>query len=53
MTLRMSEALLDEIRRQGEHAYPAECCGLLAGRSSPVREVLRLHPVTNRRTLGI
>jgi proteasome lid subunit RPN8/RPN11 len=50
MTLRVSEALLDEIRRQGELAYPAECCGLLAGRSSPIKEVLRLRPVTNRRT---
>lgn len=51
MTLRVSEALLDEIRRQGEQAYPAECCGLLAGRPGvEVKEVLRLQPVTNRRT---
>ncbi len=50
MTLRVSEALLDEIRRQGERAYPAECCGLLAGRSRPIKEVLRLRPVTNWRT---
>jgi proteasome lid subunit RPN8/RPN11 len=50
MTLRISETLLDEIRVHGEQAYPAECCGLLAGRSSPIKEVLRLRPVTNRRT---
>jgi proteasome lid subunit RPN8/RPN11 len=51
MTLRVSEALLDEIRRQGELAYPAECCGLLAGHSgAKVKEVLRLRPVANRRT---
>lgn len=50
MTLRISEALLDEIRLHGEQAYPAECCGLLAGRSSPIKEVLRLRPITNRRT---
>ncbi len=50
MTLRVSEALLDEIRIQGELAYPAECCGVLAGRSKPVKEVLQLRPVANRRT---
>ena len=51
MTLRLSGAVLDEIRRQGEQAYPAECCGLLAGRSGRHgKEVLRLRPVTNRRT---
>ncbi|HET6779241.1 MAG TPA: M67 family metallopeptidase [Gemmatimonadales bacterium] len=51
MTLRVNEALLDEIRRQSEQAYPAECCGLLAGRSGArAKEVLRLKPVTNQRT---
>jgi proteasome lid subunit RPN8/RPN11 len=50
MTLRISEALLDGIRREGELAYPGECCGVLAGRSGPVKEVLRLRPVANRRT---
>jgi proteasome lid subunit RPN8/RPN11 len=46
----MSDALLEEIRRQGERAYPAECCGLLAGRAGEVKEVSRLVPTTNRRT---
>ncbi|HEX5963041.1 MAG TPA: M67 family metallopeptidase [Gemmatimonadales bacterium] len=50
MTLRLSNALVEEIRREGERAYPAECCGVLAGRLSPVKEVLRLVPATNRRT---
>ena len=50
MTVRVSEGLLDDIRRQGELAYPAECCGVLAGRSGLVKEVLRLRPVANRRT---
>ena len=50
MTVRISEGLLDEIRRQGEVAYPAECCGVLAGRSGSLKEVLRLRPVANRRT---
>lgn len=50
MTLRVSEALLEEIRREGELAYPAECCGVLAGRPGAVKEVLRLRSVANRRT---
>jgi proteasome lid subunit RPN8/RPN11 len=50
MTLRLSNALVEEIRREGESAYPAECCGVLAGRLAPVKEVLRLVPATNRRT---
>ena len=50
MTLRLSASLVDEIRREGERAYPAECCGVLAGRPGEVKEVLKLVPVTNRRT---
>jgi proteasome lid subunit RPN8/RPN11 len=48
--LRLSPSLVDEIRREGERAYPAECCGVLAGRPGEVKEVLKLVPVTNRRT---
>lgn len=50
MTLRLSGALIEEIRRAGERAYPAECCGLLAGQPGAVKEVFRLVPMTNRRT---
>jgi len=50
VTLRLSGALLEEIRRQGEGAYPAECCGVLAGSVGTVKEVSRLAPMTNRRT---
>ena len=50
MTLRLSAGLVDEIRRAGERAYPSECCGVLAGRSGTVKEVVRLVPVTNQRT---
>jgi proteasome lid subunit RPN8/RPN11 len=61
MTLRLPGALADEIRRHGEAAYPAECCGALIGRmeSMPgdggagqddVKDVLRLWPAVNRRT---
>ena len=50
MTLRLSASLVDAIRREGERAYPAECCGVLAGRPGEVREVLKLVPMTNRRT---
>ena len=50
MTLRLSEALAEEIRREGERAYPAECCGLLAGHPGEVKEVSKLAPMMNRRT---
>lgn len=50
MTLRLSASLVDEIRREGERAYPAECCGVLAGYPGEVKEVLKLVPMTNRRT---
>jgi len=46
----LSASLVDEIRREGERAYPAECCGVLAGRPGEVKEVLKLVPMTNRRT---
>jgi proteasome lid subunit RPN8/RPN11 len=50
VTLRLSGALIEEIRRAGERAYPAECCGLLAGQHGVVKDVSRLVPMTNRRT---
>jgi len=50
VTLRLSGSLVDEIRREGERAYPAECCGVLAGRPGEPKEVVKLVPVTNRRT---
>lgn len=50
MTLRLSNSLIEEIRREGEQAYPGECCGILAGRTGNVKEVLRLVPALNRRT---
>ncbi len=50
MTLRLNEAVADEIRREGERAYPGECCGVLAGRVGEVKEVVRLMPTSNRRT---
>jgi proteasome lid subunit RPN8/RPN11 len=50
MTLRFSGPLVEEIRREGERAYPAECCGVLGGRVSNIKQVLRTVPVANRRT---
>lgn len=50
MTLRLSNSVIEEIRREGEQAYPGECCGILAGRTGNVKEVLRLVPALNRRT---
>lgn len=50
MTLRLGASLVEEIRRSGERAYPAECCGVLAGHAGGVKQVLKLVAVTNRRT---
>jgi len=51
MTIRLSASLLEEIRREGERAYPAECCGALIGRAGhDGKEVVRLAPALNRRT---
>jgi proteasome lid subunit RPN8/RPN11 len=50
VTVRLGNALIEEIRRQGERAYPAECCGVLTGRAGEAKEVLGLVPATNRRT---
>ena len=51
MSLRIPGALADEIRRHGEAAYPAECCGALVGRvDAGGKEVVRLAPAVNRRT---
>ena len=49
MTLRVSEVLLGTIHREGERAYPGECCGVLAGQPGEIKEVRRLLPVVNRR----
>jgi proteasome lid subunit RPN8/RPN11 len=50
VTLRLSGSQIEEIRREGEQAYPAECCGVLAGRAGDVKEVVRLVAMQNRRT---
>jgi proteasome lid subunit RPN8/RPN11 len=50
VTLRLSGALVEEIRRAGEDAYPAECCGVVAGHPGDVKEVIKLVPMMNRRT---
>lgn len=50
VTVRLSGALVEEIRREGGLAYPAECCGVLGGRMGESKEVLRLVPMVNRRT---
>ena len=51
MTLRLPGGLADAIRRHGEAAYPAECCGALLGRvDAGTKDVVRLAPAVNRRT---
>jgi len=50
VTLRLAGALAEEIRRHGEAAYPAECCGVLVGRAeAEAKEVVRLARAVNRR----
>jgi len=49
VTLRVSETLLGTIHREGERAYPGECCGVLAGQPGEIKQVRRLLPVVNRR----
>jgi len=34
-TLRLPQAVYDQIRAHGEQTYPHECCGALLGRSTP------------------
>ena len=50
--LRLPGALLEQIRRHGESAYPAECCGAMLGKphQDGLKEVARLAPAVNRRT---
>ena len=49
MTLRVSQRLMGTIHREGERAYPGECCGVLAGQPGEIKQVRRLMPVVNRR----
>ena len=50
MTLRMPAPLLDQVRREGERAYPSECCGAIAGPVDGEKRAARLYPLANRRT---
>ena len=50
MTLRMPAQLLDQVRREGEQAYPSECCGAIAGPVDGQKRAVRLYPMANRRT---
>jgi proteasome lid subunit RPN8/RPN11 len=61
-TLKMSTEIAQKIRQHGAETYPHECCGALLGRDGaegdstapgsvqePVREILALFPLVNRR----
>jgi len=50
VSLGVKDTILDQIRREGEQAYPAECCGVLAGHPHRHKQVVRIIPVANRRT---
>ena len=61
-TLKMSAEIAQQIRQYGAETYPHECCGALLGRDGvdadsatpggaqlPVREIVTLFPLVNRR----
>jgi proteasome lid subunit RPN8/RPN11 len=61
-TLKMSAELAQQIRQHGAKTYPHECCGAFLGRDDvngdvtsaggerlPLREIVALFPLTNRR----
>jgi proteasome lid subunit RPN8/RPN11 len=62
-TLKMSTEIAQKIRQHGTETYPHECCGALLGRDAtsadgtasaggvqlPLREILALFPLVNRR----
>jgi proteasome lid subunit RPN8/RPN11 len=62
-TLKMSTEIAQKIRQHGADTYPHECCGALLGRDDsgaegttaaggvrqPLREILALFPLVNRR----
>jgi proteasome lid subunit RPN8/RPN11 len=51
MTIRLTGLLVEGIRREGELAYPAECCGVLGGRIvGESKEVSRLVAMVTHRT---
>jgi len=51
MTLTLTNALLDAIRRHGEADYPHECCGLMIGSfdGGGVKLVDEIYPISNAR----
>ena len=50
MTIKVSKEQLDTIRRQGEAAYPYECCGLLLGKLiDGAKELADTLPISNSR----
>lgn len=50
MTLRIPPRLLQQIRSEGEAAYPRECCGAIVGPAGPVKRACELFPLPNQRT---
>lgn len=48
--LYLPQSAIEVIRREGEKAYPAECCGLLIGSiTGDAYRVVRVHPCRNLR----
>lgn len=49
MTLKLTQAHLDQLRRHGEATYPHECCGVLTGQitADGVKQVMQVVPCNN------
>jgi proteasome lid subunit RPN8/RPN11 len=46
----IAKALEDDIRREGEKAYPNECCGVLLGETGESNKtIIRIEPISNSR----
>jgi proteasome lid subunit RPN8/RPN11 len=48
-TIRMSNAIAEQIRQHGRETYPNECCGALLGSDGVERVVSQILPLQNQR----
>ncbi len=51
MSVHLSHAVVETVRREGRKSYPHECCGFLIGRieDGDARRIARVEPVENAR----
>lgn len=43
----LTDKLLGQIYQHVRQSYPHECCGILAGKNSPDKEIVSVYPVDN------